>query len=239
MTGKSVQLTSKHRDDFERGGYVVVRNLITAQEVDALVSDYGRAVAGDIDVPGFDGPRAEGPMIQLGNPSQHIPGWQQRPYFSAILAAARFLIGEDVVYWYDQLIYKPPHSPSQTYWHQDAAFWGDDPQQDFRAVTCWLALSRALPENGCMQFIPGSHRGNVQEHRDVSDRSEIANALATDVDPTAAVLCPLVPGDATFHHQRTLHHTAGNTSDVPRRGLITHFSAPNYLDWMRSRAEKN
>ena len=78
MTGKSMQLTSKHRDDFERGGYVVVRNLITAQEVDALVSDYGRAVAGDIDVPGFDGPRAEGPIIQLGNPSQHIPGWQQR-----------------------------------------------------------------------------------------------------------------------------------------------------------------
>lgn len=239
MTSGPMQLTSNHRDDFDRDGYVVVRNLITAQEADGLVSDYDRAVAGDIDVPAFDGPRAEGPMLQLGNPSQHIPGWQQHAYFSHALAAARFLVGNDVDYWYDQLIYKPPHSPSQTYWHQDAGFWGDDPEHDLRAVTCWLALSPAFPENGSMQFIPGSHRGNVQEHRDVSDRSEIANALATDVDTAAAVHCPLQPGDATFHHQRTLHHTAGNTSDIPRRGLITHFCAPNYLDWMRRRADQN
>jgi len=65
--------------------------------------------------------------------------------------------------------------------------------------------------------------GAVQPHFDVSDRSEINNALATNADASQAVSCPLAPGDASFHHCRTLHFTGGNTSDTPRHGLITHF----------------
>jgi len=74
-------------------------------------------------------------------------------------------------------------------------------------------------------FIPGSHRGKIAEHYNVSHRSEMNSALETKVDPSQSISVSLEPGDVTFHHCRMLHHTGGNYTDTPRRGLITHFWA--------------
>ena len=51
----------------------------------------------------------------------------------------------------------------------------------------------------------------------------LEQGLATFADADKAIAIPLAPGDATFHHCRTLHYAGGNLSDVPRYGLITHF----------------
>jgi ectoine hydroxylase-related dioxygenase (phytanoyl-CoA dioxygenase family) len=40
------------------------------------------------------------------------------------------------------------------------------------------------------------------------------------------VACPLPPGGATFHHCRTLHYTAPNTSNVQRRAYAMTFHGP-------------
>ena len=210
---------------FDRDGFVAVKALITPAQVAELLLDYERALKGEIPVPEFEGPKKKGPVIQLANPSQKIPGWQEHPYFLNARKVAAELLGCPVEYGYDQLIYKPPHSPSPTAWHQDAGYWRNwkGGLGAERAVTCWLALAPAFLENGCMQFIPGSHLEGIREHHSVADRSEIANALATDTDASRALACPLDPGDATFHHCRTLHYTGGNLTDVPRQALITHF----------------
>ena len=50
--------------------------------------------------------------------------------------------------------------------------------------------------------------------------------MTDDVDPSKAVSCPLAPGGATFHHSGTLHHTAPNTTDNPRRAYIIVCSGP-------------
>jgi len=213
-------LTQDQVDAFHRDGFLVVRQLITPAQVEELRADYDSAVRGEIPVPEFEGTKQRGKVVQLSNPSRHIVGWQEHTYFQNARAVARQLLGDDLDYWYDQIIFKPPHAASPTDWHKDAGYWGE---RGARAVTCWLALSPAFLENGCMQFIPGSHLGAVQPHFDVSDRSEINNALATTADASQAVACPLAPGDASFHHCRTLHYTGGNQSDTPRHGLITHF----------------
>jgi phytanoyl-CoA hydroxylase len=215
-------LTREQVDAFHRDGFLVVRQLITPAQVEEIRADYDRAVHGEIPVPEFEGKHQRGKVVQLSNPSHYIPGWQEHAYFQNALSVARQLLGDDLVYWYDQIIFKPPHAGSPTDWHQDAGYWKEGSGAN-RAVTCWLALSPSFLENGCMQFIPGSHLGEIQPHFDVSDRSEINNALATTADASRAVACPLAPGDASFHHCRTLHYTGGNTSDTPRHGLITHF----------------
>jgi ectoine hydroxylase-related dioxygenase (phytanoyl-CoA dioxygenase family) len=151
-----------------------------------------------------------------------VPGWKEHAYFQHALTIARELMGTETDYAYDQIIYKPPHHPAETQWHQDAGYWRESRGSD-TAVTCWLALSPAWKENGGMQFIPGSHRGEILDHHKVSDRSEINQALETQVDGDQAVAVSLQPGDATFHHCRTLHYTGGNFTDTPRYGLITHF----------------
>ena len=215
-------LTEKQIQDFNRDGFVVVKRLIGREEVDQLVSDYDKALKGEINVPTFSGTKKviDGGVLQLANPSRHISHWQSHAYFRNALDIARQLLGDDLEYFYDQIIYKPPHHPGVTDWHQDAGYWSESGANS-RAVTCWLALSPAFRENGSLQFIPGSHKGEVQEHRRID--SEINNALATNADPNKAVFCTLEPGDASFHHCRTLHYAGGNTSDVQRRALITHF----------------
>lgn len=215
-------LTQQQTEDFWRDGLVVVKQLITPEQVQELLRDYERAVHGEIEVPTFSGTKPGTKVVQLANPSRYIAGWQQHAYFQNALDIARQLLGDDVEYFYDQIIFKPPHTPGETDWHQDASYWKEGPANE-RAVTCWLALGRAFRDNGGLQFIPGSHRGPVQEHHSIAEKSDIANALATQADVSQAVACILEPGDASFHHCRTLHYAGDNHSDIPRHGLITHF----------------
>ncbi|MDE0023233.1 MAG: phytanoyl-CoA dioxygenase family protein [Spirochaetaceae bacterium] len=207
---------------FWRDGFVVVRGLIEEERVSELLADYDRVLRCEIEVPAFGDRRVKGAMVQLANPSQHMAHWRGHAYFRRALAAARLLIGPDADYQYDQLIMKPAHYPAQTDWHQDAGYW-QDRNGSGRAVTCWLALTPAWKDNGGMQFIPGSHRGPIREHVSIADRSEINGALATAADGRKAVAVTLAPGDATFHHCRTLHYAGGNATDTPRYAVITHF----------------
>ena len=55
-------------------------------------------------------------------------------------------------------------------WHQDAAYYGLDPQEE---VTCWLGLTDADIENGCMQVMPGSHRGADAVHEETYDPNNL------------------------------------------------------------------
>ncbi len=219
-----VTLNAEQIATYNRDGYLVIRDFITPAQVEELKADYDRAVSGEIPVPQFEGRKKAGTVVQLACPSQHIPGWPQHEYFLKALAVAKQLAGDEQNYAYDQIIFKPPHSNGPTAWHQDAAYWGSDTDPSTRAVTCWLALGPAFLENGCMQFVPGSHLGPLQPHHSIAGESEINEALATDVPDGLAVPSPLNPGDASFHHSKTLHCTGGNLSDVPRHGLITHFT---------------
>ena len=161
-------LSESQVEAFRRDGFVVVKGLIDAGQVRELLADYDKVLRGEIEVPAFGDRRVKGSMVQLANPSQHLPHWRDHAYFRRALAAARSLIGPDAAYQYDQLIMKPAHYPAETDWHQDAGYWQDRNGSD-RAVTCWLALTPAWQKNGGMQFIPGSHLGPIQEHFSIAE----------------------------------------------------------------------
>ena len=183
-------LPAEQFEAFQIQGYVKAPQLITPQQVAELRRDYDKALSGEIKVPAWGDDHIQGRVVQLAKPSEHIPGWRQHAYFLRALAIARQLIGAEGDYAYDQIIYKPPHHPAATEWHQDAGYWKNSRGSD-NAVTCWLALSPAWKENGGMRFIPGSHRAEIQDHYNVSHRSEINQALATTVDTSLAVALTL------------------------------------------------
>ena len=218
-------LTQEQVDAFHREGFVVVRQLIPAEMVEELAEGYDRATRGELDVPTWEGRIGLGKTLQLGNPSERIPEWKDHEYRKRILQVGRELLGDDIDYRYDQLIYKPPGSDVELLWHQDAGY-GWPGEANHRALTCWLALSKATKEMGSLQFIPGSHLHGISEHIDPSHRNPINNALEVIVDESQAVTVEYEAGDATFHHGRTLHYTSGNETDEPRRGLSTHLWPP-------------
>ena len=75
-----------------------------------------------------------------------------------------------------------------------------------------------------MQFVRGSHKHGVIDHRPLDGDVEMHLLVAElAIDPADVVVCPLQKGGATFHHQRTLHFTAVNQTDRPRLAFPTEF----------------
>lgn len=136
------------------------------------------------------------------------------------------LIGPDILLYNVTYIVKEPHTASHVSWHQDLTYWGlshDD------QVSMWLALSPATELSGCMRMVPGSHKGGRVDHETTQDDSNVLlqGQTVKGVREAEAVLCPLQPGEASFHHGWTLHASMPNVSDDRRIGLNIQYIAPH------------
>lgn len=91
--------------------------------------------------------------------------------------------------------------------HQDAI---GRPQGLRSGATIWIALDPADPDNGCLHYGRGSHR------------MEYAPGIPVDgfdVNDGTAVAANVQPGDAVIHDSMTVHWSAGNPTDRPRRAV--------------------
>ena len=217
----AVRLSQEQVAQFEEEGFVVVRGFIPADMLNELRQGYDAATRGELNVDVWKEKIGPERILQLGMPNKYIPGWEGHEYLQLIIAAGRQLLGEDLDYKYDQLIYKPAGNPVELLWHQDAGY-GWPGKANSRALTCWLALSEATQAMGSLHFLPGSHKRGIAEHVDATHKNPIQAALEVMVDDSQAVVVEYGPGDVTFHHGRTLHYSSGNSTDQPRRGLSTH-----------------
>ena len=152
-----------------------------------------------------------------------FPELRDTQFWANARAVTARLLGVDEadLYGWGHMIDKPPRHGHETPWHQDESYW--DPAFDYRAVGAWLALDDVDEDNGCMCFIPGSHRGEVLEHRHIGDDPAVHGLWTEHADPSTAVAVPLMAGGATFHHPRTLHHTPPNRTDRRRRAYANEF----------------
>ncbi|MEL7430190.1 MAG: phytanoyl-CoA dioxygenase family protein, partial [Pseudomonadota bacterium] len=144
----------------------------------------------------------------------------------SVLDVVEQMIGPDILLFNATYIIKEPHSPSHVSWHQDLTYWGlshDD------QVTLWLALSPATAESGCMRMIPGSHKLGKQEHHVNKDDTNVLlqGQTINGIDESKAVMCPLAPGEASFHHGWTMHASMPNVSNDRRIGLNVQYIAPH------------
>ena len=88
-------------------------------------------------------------------------------------------------------------------------------------VSVWLALSPANELSGAMQMIPESHTSGMIEHITTKDKNNVLlqGQKVERVNEKNATLCPLLPGEASFHHGWTLHRSKPNRSSDRRIGL--------------------
>jgi ectoine hydroxylase-related dioxygenase (phytanoyl-CoA dioxygenase family) len=203
---------------YKEQGFLVVERLTTDEELAWLTKIFDAVFEDEAFVfePGLE-PDQEGPpqLQQTIGPELRFPELLGTTYHRNAKTYASALMGvpaERLTTW-GHMIRKPALKSRPAPWHQDEAYW--EPELDYDAIAAWLPLHDVSIERGCMQFIPGSHLGDVHVHRHVGDPK--ANLLlAEDVDDSTAVPCPLKAGGATFHHPRTLHYTAPNTTGLPR-----------------------
>lgn len=130
-------------------------------------------------------------------------------------------------FWHDQVFYKPKRHPGGVTWHQDYSYW----TRAYPAghVTCWVGLDDATLENGCVHYVPGSHRWGLLPR--ISLTKDMDAVLEFLEPEQAAAFRPepmvLKAGECLFHHSHTVHGSYGNRSDGPRRGVVLNFMKPD------------
>ena len=144
------------------------------------------------------------------------------------------LLGPNILIWNVTYIIKEPRTPAHVSWHQDLTYWGLDGEDQ---VSMWLALSPAVEASGCMRLVPGSHLEGRRGHWPTADDANVLfqGQTVDGVDESAAALCPLRPGEASFHHGWTLHASLPNRSDDRRIGLNVQYLAPRMRQVKHSR----
>src|SRR5882724_5766774 len=91
-----------------------------------------------------------------------LGAWRITPGFHDILwhpvftVPAAQLLGGAVRFWHDQLFCKPAHHGGVVAWHQDYSYWTRT--QPLAHLTCWIGLDDSNRENGCVHYVPRSHR---------------------------------------------------------------------------------
>ena len=137
------------------------------------------------------------------------------------------LIGKNILLYNATFIIKEPMTKTHVSWHQDLTYWGFDDNE--KQVSAWIALSNADETSGCMQMIPGSHKKGFFDHKSTNDKNNVLSRGQTvnNVDIDRAVLCPLQPGEASFHHGLTLHASKPNNSKDRRIGLNFQYITPD------------
>ena len=229
----SYLITEAERASFHEHGFVHLRGLLTAAEVDELAVDYDRFLRREIDVPGKDycdmaGDYGREPddysIINVMLPRRYHPQWQGNVFERRAASVAAQLCGDGMTLDYDQLLAKQPYKDDAVFaWHQDMAYWPDTP--DTRTATLWMAVDDSTVENGCMRFVPSTnHEPTLRPHvAQFGDRGE-SHALGTDLrDDDVVVPVPISRGDVTVHNERVMHGSGGNSTAGFRRAYILAF----------------
>ena len=149
--------------------------------------------------------------------------WADRiVHHPAILDAVEDLVGPNILCWTTNFFIKEPKSPGFVSWHQDATYWGLEPDD---VVTAWVALSASNHESGCMKVVAGTHLQTFA-HVDTYHEDNLltrGQEIAVEVDESKAVSMMLEPGEMSLHHIRLVHGSAPNASDDRRIGLAIRY----------------
>src|SRR5579862_9642725 len=156
-----------------------------------------------------------------------LGAWRTGPAFHDVLwspafvMAASQLLDGAVRFWHDQLFCKPAHHGGVVAWHQDYSYWTRT--EPMSHLTCWIGLDDSTRDNGCLYYVPRSHRWQLLP----------VTGLAADMDAISAVLddqqrreferpvaVELKKGEASFHHPRLVHGSFANHSERSRRATV-------------------
>ncbi|MES2464883.1 MAG: phytanoyl-CoA dioxygenase family protein [Armatimonadota bacterium] len=230
----TVTVTQDQVAFFRENGFLALDPITTPEEVAWLREIYddlferraGREEGNQFDLGGTDEEGKQAALPQILGPARYAPELKNGLFRVNALAIARQLLGPDTQPTGDHAIFKPAGIGAPTPWHQDEAYW--DPSKEYQSLSFWIPLQEATVDNGCLWFVPGSQRLEIAPHHSIGSDPRIHGLELEEgaIDTAQAVACPLLPGGATIHANRTLHYAGPNRTGIPRRALILGFGLP-------------
>jgi len=233
-----VKLSQVQCEFYEACGYLRIDRITTQEEVEELAELFDDLFASRVgldegdrfDLTGMGADKVER-SPQLLFPSKYRPELRDTVFWANATAIASQLLAmehskAENLRFRDHSILKPATDGAETPWHQDEAYWEED--MDYRDLTVWMPLQPATVENGCLHFIPASHKLGILPHHRVEKDPRVV-ALEADnryVDLSKATPCPLPAGGATMHSCKTLHYASPNKTSEQRRTFILTIGPP-------------
>lgn len=157
-------------------------------------------------------------IIGSSRENDELRRYVRNPQLGAFVAQLSGMSGVRI--YHDQALFKMPQS-NFTSWHLDTPFWSFHSPQ---AVTMWLALDDMTAENGCMEYLPGSHlTARMDKNLSIGSDFEGLFKIYPEWRSIKPVACPVRAGTAVFHNGLVAHAAGPNRSSKPRRAYAIAF----------------
>jgi len=217
-------VTKEDIESYQRDGFVRLEGFFSGDEMGVLRAGIDEAIAANRDriLGAENGGRSSQDYERVFN--QMVNLWVDYPIvkpfsLSSRLAEAGRLLTQcrHVRIYHDHALVKPGGQVSkETNWHQDAPYWPMDPVDAFSA---WIAVDDVTVDNGCLHFVPRSHKFGKQPpiQLDVAGESIVQKMKEQGYDVAAPETMEMKAGGVTFHHGCNFHYAGPNATDQPRR----------------------
>ncbi len=214
-------LTVEQHDLLRTQGFIVLENLFSLEEIDAIESDlsaFHRAHEEALKAKGGgEGISRANEILFSGYIAEASEPVKAFIRNATMVTLTTELLGPDVDLYYNQTVYKNPEAKKEFPWHQDDAY---TPVTPSPYLTCWLALTDATTENGCISVLPGSHQTGLRPH-------EQSPTGLVGYPPDAedqGIQVPVSKGSLIVFWSTVLHKSGANVSNGMRKAYIIQYS---------------
>jgi ectoine hydroxylase-related dioxygenase (phytanoyl-CoA dioxygenase family) len=223
-------LTDEELDAFARDGVVILRGVLSDDELTALVHGVDRNLE-DLSPLGMNAtaPGAPGAFVEDFRNWQRIEEYERVIRESALARVAGALMASETVrLFHDHLLVKEAGTRDRSPWHQDQPYYCIDGSQ---TVSFWIPLD-PVARPSTLEFVAGSHaegtwympRSFVKKTAMVFDEGALEEVPDVDADRARFPIkgWAMQPGDAVAFNMLTLHAAAG--SPARRRAFSVRFT---------------
>ncbi|MDC1286845.1 phytanoyl-CoA dioxygenase family protein [Gammaproteobacteria bacterium] len=216
-------LSTQEIETYHRDGLVIPADYrvppATLERIDRL---YRELLVKNADNPEFSADFILGPHLDAHGTYgiKGDPEWLEFARIPEILDMVEQLIGPDLILWGVTIFGKPAHDGKATPWHQDGDYY---PIEPLETLTVWISLDGSTPAQGCMRYIPGSHRdrrifSHHFDHRDDYTLAQVIDDGQVDLDCARDIV--LEAGQISLHDVYLVHGSEANRSPARRMGLV-------------------
>ena len=225
---RRLRLSDEQVQFYQNNGYLQGIRVLTDQQIDTLRSELDEFFQPDHAGREFwyeyhtnESGKSDSVLFHALGAWRLRPGFHDLLWNPAITLPASQLLDGAVRFWHDQLFCKPAKHGGAVAWHQDYSYWTRT--KPISHLTCWIGLDDSTLENGCVHYVPGSHRwdllpitglaGDMHAIRDVLDNEQwerFQNPVAIE----------LKAGECSFHHPLMIHGSFANRTERPRRAAV-------------------
>lgn len=228
------RLNERQVSSYRENGFVVIDDFLDPEELTHWQHTVTSAVArrNGIKIPGKSIKTGQDDGINedadyFGNVfDQLINLWQTDEALKELILDERIgrmaatLAGTDCVrVWHDQALIKKPWA-NPTAWHLDTPYWSFDHPE---ALSIWIALDDATLENGCLFFIPGSHKETTYTDPGITKNMNAVFAQYPGLAKRRSVAAPMKAGSCSFHNGLCIHGAHANMTPGYRRAMTCAF----------------